>query len=171
MRAYTHGSGAHRQRVSTTFSSDSEKLSQIFLVLRTGFEPLVMESIGSRGRRSTSWATTSLRSLNHASFSVSLSFSLTFLEKSPKYSITTFSKLNLCEGGSFSPSIFNSDIELSVYTTFCVLHLFVRSSLCRRVKLAKYVHIVLSSPYDPVVHVRVWWIMETRKDPASTLIS
>ena len=32
---------------------DSEKLSQIFLVLRTGIEPLVMESIGSRGRRST----------------------------------------------------------------------------------------------------------------------
>ena len=38
---------------------DSEKLSHIFLALRTGFEPLVMESIGSRGRRSTDWATTS----------------------------------------------------------------------------------------------------------------
>ena len=34
--------------------SDSEKLQQFFLVLRTGFEPLalVMESIGSRGQRS-----------------------------------------------------------------------------------------------------------------------
>ena len=32
---------------------DSEKLSQICLVLWTGFEPLVMESIGFRGRRST----------------------------------------------------------------------------------------------------------------------
>ena len=32
---------------------DSEKLSQNFLVLRTGFEPLIMESIGSRSRRST----------------------------------------------------------------------------------------------------------------------
>ena len=35
------------------------KLSQLFLVLRTGFEPLDMESIGSGGRRSTTWATTS----------------------------------------------------------------------------------------------------------------
>ena len=33
--------------------------SQIFLVLRMGFEPLPMESIGSRGRHSTNWATTS----------------------------------------------------------------------------------------------------------------
>ncbi len=32
---------------------DTEKLIYIFLVLRTGFEPLVMESIGSRSRRST----------------------------------------------------------------------------------------------------------------------
>ena len=32
---------------------NSEKLSQFFLVLRTVFKPLVMESIGSRGRHST----------------------------------------------------------------------------------------------------------------------
>ena len=32
---------------------DSEKLAQICLVLRTGFEPLVMETVGSRGRRFT----------------------------------------------------------------------------------------------------------------------
>ena len=31
----------------------TRKNSQICLVLRTGFEPLLMESIGSRGRRST----------------------------------------------------------------------------------------------------------------------
>ena len=36
-----------------------KKLSQFVLVLRMGFEPLPMESIGSRGRRSTNWATTS----------------------------------------------------------------------------------------------------------------
>ena len=32
---------------------DSEELLQFFLVLLTGFEPLVIVSIGSRGRRST----------------------------------------------------------------------------------------------------------------------
>ena len=37
----------------------SEKLSQSFLVLWAWFEPLVMESIGSWGRHSTSWATLS----------------------------------------------------------------------------------------------------------------
>ena len=36
-----------------------EKLSQIVLVLLTGFEPLVIGSIGSWGRRSNNWATTS----------------------------------------------------------------------------------------------------------------
>ena len=62
MHAYTHGGVAHRQRVSTTFWL--RKLSQIFLVLWTGLEPLILESIGSigldiRGQRSTNWATTS----------------------------------------------------------------------------------------------------------------
>ena len=37
---------------------DSKKLLQIVLVLRAGFEPKVMESIGSRGWRSTNCATT-----------------------------------------------------------------------------------------------------------------
>ena len=42
MRAYTHGGWAHRQRVSTTFLT--RKNSQLFLELRTGFEPLVFGS-------------------------------------------------------------------------------------------------------------------------------
>ena len=56
MRAYTHGGGAHRQRVSTIFF-DSEKLSQIFLELltQTGFELRVFRS---RVRRSTNLDTT-----------------------------------------------------------------------------------------------------------------
>ena len=37
----------------------TRKNSHFVLVLRTGFEPLGMESIGSRGRRSTNWAITS----------------------------------------------------------------------------------------------------------------
>ena len=58
MRAYTqHGGGAHRQRVSATFWLG--KTHKFFIALRTGFESLVMESIGSRGRRSTNWAATS----------------------------------------------------------------------------------------------------------------
>ena len=36
------------------------KNSQIVLVLQTGFEPLAMESVRSRGQRSTNWATTSM---------------------------------------------------------------------------------------------------------------
>ena len=52
MCACTHGGGAHRQQLSTSWLGKTtdlkitEKLSQIFRVLRTGFEPLVMESIG-----------------------------------------------------------------------------------------------------------------------------
>ena len=47
------------------------------------------------------------------------------------------SKLNLCEGGSFSPTIFTSDIdsiELSV-STFRVLYLFVEGNICRKLAL------------------------------------
>ena len=47
---YTGGWGTLTMSQDQHF--DSEKLSQIFLVLWTGFEPLVMESIGSRGWRS-----------------------------------------------------------------------------------------------------------------------
>ena len=58
MRAvYTRGVGHTDNESAQHF--DSEKLLQICLVLRTGFEPLVIESIGSQGRRSTNWATTS----------------------------------------------------------------------------------------------------------------
>ena len=38
-------------------------------------------------------------------------------------------KLDLCEGGSFSTAIFNSDFQL-VFTLFRVLYLCVRLSLC-----------------------------------------
>ena len=51
MRAYTHGSRAHWQRVSTTFLT--QKKSQIFLVLLTGFEP---RSFGFWVWHSTNWA-------------------------------------------------------------------------------------------------------------------
>ena len=37
VRAYTHGGWAHRQRISTTFST--QRNSQFFLMLLTGFEP------------------------------------------------------------------------------------------------------------------------------------
>ena len=48
--AYTQGLG-NTDESAQYF--DWEKLSQICLVPQTGFKPLVMESIGSRGRRST----------------------------------------------------------------------------------------------------------------------
>ena len=40
-------------------------------------------------------------------------------------------KLDLCEGGSFSTAIFNSDIQLSVYS---FLLLYICLSVCRFVK-------------------------------------
>ena len=49
---------------------------------------------------------------------------------------SSFSKLDLCEGGSFSPTIFNSGIEPSVFP-FRVLYPFVRLPLCRRQHLLK----------------------------------
>ena len=50
-----------------------------------------------------------------------------------KTEMTEFSKLDLCEGGSFSSTIFNSDIELNV-SPFRVLYLFVTLSICRCVE-------------------------------------
>ena len=55
----------------------------------------------------------------------------------------TFSKLDLCDGGSFSTAIFNSDIQLSFYP-FRVLYPFVA---LLKATYAKNVHIVLSSRY------------------------
>ena len=54
------------------------------------------------------------------------------------------SKLDLCEGGSFSPTIFNSDIELSVFPIWCFISVcpFVTFS---KAMFAENVHIVLSS--------------------------
>ena len=46
-------------RIHTGQHFDSEKLSKTFLVLQTGFEPLLMKSIGSWGWCSTNWATMS----------------------------------------------------------------------------------------------------------------
>ena len=51
--------GAYRQRVSTTLIFDSEKLSQICLVLRTG--GIRTLDLWIRVRRSTNWATPSPR--------------------------------------------------------------------------------------------------------------
>ena len=58
----------------------------------------------------------------------------------------SISKLDLCEGGSFSPTIFNSDIELSVFPISCFI------SVCRFVEgnvstYAENSHIVFSSRY------------------------
>ena len=33
-------------------------------------------------------------------------------------------KLDLCEGGSFSPTIFNNDIELSVFPILCFISIY-----------------------------------------------
>ena len=64
------------------------------------------------------------------------------------YTVVNFSisKLDLCEGGSFSHTILKSDIELSVYHISCFI------SVCPFVALSKATfaensHIVLSSPY------------------------
>ena len=40
------------------------------------------------------------------------------------------SKLDLCEGGSFSTVIFNRDIQLSVLVLLVFYIMFVRVSLC-----------------------------------------
>ena len=48
---HVHTGVGHTDESAQQF--DSEKLLQIFLVLWTGFELLVIESIGSRGQRST----------------------------------------------------------------------------------------------------------------------
>ena len=44
------------------------------------------------------------------------------------------SKLDLCEGGSFSPTIFNSDIELSVFPISCFISVccFVEGNICQK---------------------------------------
>ena len=46
----------------------------------------------------------------------------------------SLSKLDHCEGGSFLPTFFNSDIELSVFPISCFIKtiMFVRLSLFRR---------------------------------------
>ena len=45
-------------------------------------------------------------------------------------------KLDLCEGGSFSTVIFNSDIQLSVFPISCLICLsvchFVKGNVCRK---------------------------------------
>ena len=62
------------------------------------------------------------------------------IKKYIKKSNRKFSKLDLCEGGSFSPTSFNSDIELSVFSPFRVLYLFVALS---KATYAENSHIVL----------------------------
>ena len=60
------------------------------------------------------------------------------------YGIRSFSKLDLCEGRSFSPTIFKTDIELSVYHISCSVFPFVALS---KATFANNLHIVFSSPY------------------------
>ena len=56
MRAHIHTRGwAHRQRFSTTFFGLGNNLTNL-IVLLTGFELLVMESIGAWIQRSTNWS-------------------------------------------------------------------------------------------------------------------
>ena len=56
------------------------------------------------------------------------------------------SELDLCDGGSLSPTIFISDTKLSVYHISCFISVcpFVALS---KAKFAKNVQIILSSPY------------------------
>ena len=53
------------------------------------------------------------------------------------------SKLDLCEGGSFSTAIFNSDIQL-IFSPFRLLYLFVALF---KTMYAENLHVVLSSRY------------------------
>ena len=57
------------------------------------------------------------------------------------------SKLDLCEGGSFSTAIFNSDIQLSFFLLLFVFYICL--SVCRFVKgnVFRNSHIVLFSRY------------------------
>ena len=60
--------------------------------------------------------------------------------------IILFSKLDVCEGGSFSSTICKSGIKLSISHISCFISVgsFVALS---KAKFAENVHIVLSSPY------------------------
>ena len=58
-------------------------------------------------------------------------------------------KLDLCEGGSFSPTIFKSEIELSVYHSSCFISVCPFVTLLTA-KLAENLHILLSGPYSKV---------------------
>ena len=46
-------------------------------------------------------------------------------------------KLDLCERGNFSPTIFNSDVELISVSPISCFYLFVRLSLCRWQRMPK----------------------------------
>ena len=47
----------------------------------------------------------------------------------------TFSKLDLCEGGSFSPTIFKSDIEINAFhiLSFISVCRFVEGNICQKI--------------------------------------
>ena len=61
--------------------------------------------------------------------------------------LSTTSKLDLCEEGSFSPTIFNSDIELSVFPISCFFLICCRF-VEGNVLYAENVHIMLFCPVD-----------------------
>ena len=62
-------------------------------------------------------------------------------------SLNMTSKLDLCEGGSFSPTIFKSDIKLSVYHISCLIIICLSVHRFVDGKFAENVHIVLSGPH------------------------
>ena len=59
----------------------------------------------------------------------------------PRVFCREISKLDLCEGGSFSTAIFNSDIQLSVYSISCFTYIclsvcpFCKGDVCRKFAL------------------------------------
>ena len=68
---YTRGLGTSIASQHNIFYS--EKLTNLFLVLLTGFEPRVMKSIGSWGRCSTNWATSTPHdNRSHISYTIAM---------------------------------------------------------------------------------------------------
>ena len=86
--------------------------------------------------------------------------SVVAVEQLPPSQMSSWIKLDHCEGASFSTAIFNSDIQLSVYSLLCdisicprpaitvmvdwalninylSIYLFVRLSLCQRQRMPK----------------------------------
>ena len=76
-------------------------------------------------------------------------FAFDYIHLLPLYLLLIISKLDLCEGGSFSTTILKSDIKLSVYHISCFISVCPSVALSKA-KFAENVYIVLSSPYNKV---------------------